>query len=140
MQSMQSVHRLLAIIGLLLVILSVGCAGSSSPAVSPPQLVFSLSGSGDSLLGSSTIDTKVFHISKGEWYIQTTCEALKAASPVFLAASVFPKDKPVDNTSFVAIDSQNTPGTAATYVHQAGDFYLSIVAMNVKSWSVKVYQ
>ncbi len=140
MQSMQSMHRLLGVIALSVILLSVGCGGNSIPAASAPQLVFSQSGVGDSLLGSATIETKAFHISKGEWYVETTCEALKPASPVFLAASVFPQGKPVDNTSFVAIASQSTPGKAVSYVHQAGDFYLSIAAMNVKSWSVKVYQ
>jgi hypothetical protein len=133
-------HRLLGVFVVSIIMLSAGCAGGSAPTPFTPQLVFSQSGMGDSLLGTSATDTKVFHISKGEWYIETTCEALKATSPVFLAASVFPQGKPVDNTSFVAIASQSTPGTAVTYVHQAGDFYLSIVAMNVKSWSVKVYQ
>jgi len=132
--------RLFGVIGLSLILLSVGCAGTAIPTVSSPQLVFSLSGSGDSLLGSSTTNTKTFRINKGEWYIETSCDQLKSAVPVVLIVTVFPKDKPVDNSSFVAIASQNTPGTAVSYVHQAGDFYLSIVAMNVKNWSVKVYQ
>ena len=133
--------RLLSGIILTAILLFVGCAGgASAPAVVAPQLVFSINGSGDSYSGSSTKETKAFHISKGEWYIETTCDALKPNSPIFFAASVFPKDTPVDNYSYVAIASQSTPGTAVSYVHQAGDFYLSIVAMNVKNWSGKVYQ
>jgi hypothetical protein len=114
-----------------------------SSALSNPtsrELILSLSGSGDDFSGSATTTTKAFHINKNEWYIETTCDALKSTNPVVLIASVFPKDKPVDNYSFVAIASQNTPGSAVNYIHEAGDFYLSVVAMNVKSWSVRVYQ
>ena len=136
----KTMKRLIVAILLSLVLLSVGCGGAAAPAVSSPQLVLSQSGSDDSLLGSATTETKVFHISKGEWYIETTCDQMKPGLSVALIASVFPQGKPVDNTSFVAIASQNTPGTATTYVHVAGDFYLSIVAMNVKSSSVRFYQ
>jgi hypothetical protein len=130
----------LALVILSLAILSlIGCSSTSSPATST-QLVSSWDGQGSAMVGSSVKTTETFHISKGEWYIETSCEALNPSGPIFLAASVFPKDKPVDNYSFVAIANQSTPGSATNYVHASGDFYLSIVGMNVKTWSVKVYQ
>jgi len=106
----------------------------------PAQLVFSLTGSGDKALGMSTKTTQAFHIDKGEWYIQSKCEALDSGGPIALTISVFPKGQPVDNSSFVAIIGQTTPGLETNYVHKAGDFYLSIVAMNIRTWSVKVFQ
>lgn len=106
----------------------------------PDQLVFSLTGSGDEMLGMSTKTTQTFHIDKGEWYIETNCDALDSGGPIVLTISVFPKGQPVGNSSFVAIISQTTPGLETNYVHEAGDFYLSIVAMNIRTWSVKVFQ
>ena len=132
--------RKLVLVILSLAILSlIGCSSASSPAAASPQLVSSWDGHGDSIAGSSVKTTETFHISKGEWYIETSCEALNSG-PIFFTASVFPKDKPVDNYSFIGIASQSTPGTATNYMHKKGDFYLSIVGINIKTWSVKVYQ
>jgi len=134
--------RLLSGFVLSFILLFIGCGGgASSPVVSSPQLVFSINGTGDSYPSLlSTKETKAFHISRGEWYIETTCDALEPNRPVSFLVSVFPKDKPVESNNYVSIISQSTTGTAVNYVHVAGDFYLYIVSVNIKDWSVKVYQ
>ena len=116
----------------------ISCGETTSKRA--PELVFSLTGSGDEIVGVSTKTTQTFHIDKGEWYIETNCDALNSGGPIALNISVFPKGQPVDNFSFVAIVSQTSPGLETNYVHKAGAFYLSIVAMNIKTWSVKVFQ
>lgn len=121
---------------------------TSIPAPTPPapggmestQLVFSLTGSGDEMIGISTKTTQTFHIDKAEWYIETNCAALDSGVPIVFTVSVFPKGQPVDNFNFVAIVGQTTPGLETNYVHKSGDFYLSIVAMNISTWSIKVYE
>lgn len=138
--------RILLISLILAAMLLSGCGTPATtptpePAeMEPAQLVFSLTGSGDEMLGMSTKTTQTFHIDKGEWYIETNCDALDSGGPIALTISVFPEGQPVDNFSYVAIISQTTPGLETNYVHGAGDFYLSIVAMNIRSWSVNVFQ
>ncbi len=138
--------RILLISLILAAILLSGCGTPATTPIPEPgemestQLVFSLTGSGDEILGMSTKTTQTFHIDKSEWYIETNCDALDSGGPIALTISVFPKGQPVDNSSFVAIIGQTTPGLETNYVHEAGDFYLSIVAMNIRTWAVKVYQ
>jgi hypothetical protein len=134
------------IISIILVALLLSACGApatgpqekSAPATA--QLVYSTSGMGDIQLGMSSKTTQTFRISKQEWYIETECDALDSGGPIAFIVSVFPEGKPVDNYSEVAIVTQTTPGLETNYVHKAGNFYLSIVAMNIKSWSIKVYE
>ncbi len=132
--------RTLLIPLILVVMLLSGCGTPATTLTESAQLVFSLTGSGDKILGTSTKTTQTFHIDKGEWYIETNCDALDSGGPIALTIFVFPKGQPVYSYSFVATISQTTPGLEANYVHEAGDFYLSIAAMNIKTWSVKVFQ
>ena len=137
--------RILLISVILAAMLLSAC---SAPATGPQeksapasaQLVLSISGMGDTQLGISTKTTQTFRISKQEWYIETECDALDSSGPIAFAVSVFPEGKPVDNYSEVAIVTQTTPGLETNYVHKSGNFYLSVVAINIKSWSIKVYE
>jgi hypothetical protein len=117
---------------LLAVIFALGCA---APA---PRLILTQSGSGDTLLGVSTKTTQTFHVNSEQWQIRTSCEALKTGSVVF-AAAAFPKGKPISN-DFVAMISQTSPGEDINYVHGSGDFYLSIMAVNIKTWKVEIWE
>ncbi len=135
--------RILLVSVILTAMLLSACAGSapSSPTdKASPQLVLSISGAGDTLLGMSTKTTQTFRISKDEWYIETNCDALDPSGPIALNVSVFPENKSVDSNEEIAIVSQTTPGTETNYVHKSGNFYLSIVAINIRTWSVKVFQ
>jgi ABC-type phosphate/phosphonate transport system substrate-binding protein len=64
------------------VLILSGCASSTEKA--PPQLVLSISGAGDTLLGMSTKTTQTFRISKREWYLETECDALDSGGSRYL--------------------------------------------------------
>jgi hypothetical protein len=116
------------------------CSQAPSPQITTSsQLVLDLSGSGDAVTGSSVKTSQNFHISKSQWFIETTCNALGPSTSVFFSVAVYPKDE-IMLHNIVGAALQITPGTAVNYVHKAGDFYLVIGARNVKNWSVKVYQ
>ena len=129
--------RILLVSVILTTVLLSGCA-SSAPTLSP-QLVLSINGTGDTQVGVSTRTTQTFHISNQEWYIETDCEALDSGMPVSFIISVFPEGVPI-GSDFVAVISQTTPSLETNYVHKSGNFYLSIVAMNIKTWSIKAYE
>lgn len=90
-------------------------------------------------MGSSTKTTQIFHINKFEWYIETNCTSLDPSSSIAFVVTAFPGNKPIGN-DFTGIVTQTVPGTETNYIHGSGDFYLQIIGMNVREWSVKVYQ
>jgi|SRR4030042_3524009 len=125
---------------ILLALFITSCSNTVSPGqAASPQLIFILEGSGDSDVGMSTKTTESFHVSKTEWFIETNCEALDSLNSVGLLATVFPKDKSIDG-SYIGVVNQNNQGLDKNYFYGTGDFYLVIVAMNVKAWTIKVYQ
>lgn len=123
----------------------ISCISSAQPAgqsteYTKPQLVFGLNGSGDINIGVDSETTQGFHINKGEWVIETNCEALDATNSIYFNVSAYPEGELVNDNNCIGFVLQSSPGTKTSYVHKAGDFYLVIGAINVKEWSVKVYQ
>jgi hypothetical protein len=132
-------HKI-GLMAILLALFVIGCSNTvSTGQTASPQLIFILEGSGDPDVGMSAKATESFHVSKTEWFIETNCEALDSSNSVGLLVSVFPKGKSIDG-SYIGVVNQNNPGLDKNYFYGTGDFYLTIVAMNVKAWTIKVYQ
>ena len=120
---------------------------SSKPSLRPPPtnassttLIYSLSGSGDELIGMGQKTSQSFHITKSEWYINTTCEIHdpQQGSPL-LTITIYPEGEAPGNYNFIGI-VQTSITVDKNYVHTSGDFYLQIVAMNIKNWTIEVYE
>jgi hypothetical protein len=132
-------HKI-GLLAVLLALLAISCSNTvSTGQPASPQLIFSLDGAGDPAVGMTATSTDNFHVSKTEWFIETTCEALDASNSVGLTVTVYPKGKTAD-FEYIGAFSQNSPGSDKNYFHDTGDFYLTIVAMNVKTWSIRIYQ
>ena len=118
----------------------------STPSPTPPTnassttLIYSLSGSGDELIGMGQKTSQSFHITKSEWYINTTCEIHdpQQGSPL-LTITIYPEGEAPGNYNFIGI-VQTSSTVDKNYVHTSGDFYLQIVAMNIKNWTIDVYE
>ena len=135
----------------LFLLMQIGCAtspssnpgdsGSVQPAeqAKVPNLILSFTGSGDLVVGVSSKITQSFHISKNEWFIETDCSSLDPTLQIFFSVAVYPQGELIDD-NYIGQALQTSPGTAINYIHKAGDFYLSINAMNVREWSVKIFQ
>jgi hypothetical protein len=129
---------------ILIVILSalfiIGCSNTTSTnTTANPELIFREEGSGDPVVGMSTEMTETFHVSKTEWYIETNINTLDPSNSVGFTITVFPKGKSADGQYIGAIN-EFKQGLDKTYFKGTGDFYLVIVANNIKTWAINVYQ
>jgi hypothetical protein len=128
------------LMSILLAIFLISCTNPVSTEQSASsQLIFSLRGSGDPEEGVTAKSTDNFHISKTEWFIETTCEALDPSNQVELLVTVYPKGSYAD-FEYIGVANQNNPGSAKNYFSGTGDFYLVIITTNVKTWTINVYQ
>jgi hypothetical protein len=137
-QKVRIVVSILSIMALLIVVLA--CAKTTPATTQPPQLIVSFEGEGDNFVGSSSKNTQSFKITNTQWLIESSCYSLKLANSPVLIINIYPAGKPTNSINLVNIVSQNSPGMATNYVHQPGEFYLQIIGMNIKNWTVKVYQ
>ena len=112
--------------------------GSTITQPSSPQLVLNLSGSGDSVLGMGTKSSQTFHISKSEWYIDTTCNTLDSELPLVLNAIIYRQGQPPEN--FLGVIGITSSGSDKNYFHASGDFYIEVMVVNVQAWTLKVYE
>jgi len=114
----------LILVGLLTVIsmLFAGC-GAGDSQLSSPSLIFSLSGSGDEIVGVGQKTSELFHITQREWYIESTCEPLDQAGPITLLATIYPESESVNSMNFLDVIQMSSNGPDRNYFHEKGNLY-----------------